>query len=149
MPFHNSTLECFNDCSVMFDTLLCPCCQMSRQCSAVEGYANQCNTCTCMLSMCFFAVFPMCIRCKVSDRYQLGETWAESCIIGLLCSSCSVCATGRELNFRGVNPGGSCCAPVGVLQMGGGGGGSGSPTVVVNVNTGPQSPYGQNPQRPY
>eukprot|EP00658_Telonema_sp_P-2_P053079 TRINITY_DN414_c0_g1_i1.p1 TRINITY_DN414_c0_g1~~TRINITY_DN414_c0_g1_i1.p1 ORF type:complete len:142 (+),score=16.75 TRINITY_DN414_c0_g1_i1:259-684(+) len=137
MPFRHSTLGCFDDLSVLCDTLLCPCCQMSRQCSAAEGYANQCGSGMCLLSTCFFSFFPMCLRCKVSDRYQLDETWMMSCLIGLFCATCSVCATGRELNFRGVNPGGSCCAPTSALQQPMGG--SGSPTVVVNVNTGPQS----------
>eukprot|EP00658_Telonema_sp_P-2_P053083 TRINITY_DN414_c0_g1_i6.p1 TRINITY_DN414_c0_g1~~TRINITY_DN414_c0_g1_i6.p1 ORF type:complete len:140 (+),score=18.34 TRINITY_DN414_c0_g1_i6:252-671(+) len=134
MPFHNSVLGCFDDLSVLCDTLLCPCCQMSRQCSAAEGYANQCGSGMCLLSICFFSVFPMCLRCKVSDRYQLGESCIVSCGLGLLCGTCSVCATGREFNFRGVNPGGSCCAPTGVVQQMGGG----SPTVVINVNTAPQ-----------
>ena len=146
MPFHHSTLACYDDFSVACDTLMCPCCQMSRQCSAVEGYANTMGNGMCLLSLCFGAVFPMCLRCKVSDRYQLDEACFVSFLLGSCCATCSVCATGRELNFRGVNPGGSCCSPTSVLQMGSSNNGSGSP-VVININAGPQyPPQGYPPQ---
>ena len=117
MPYHHGTCGCFEDTSVCCDTLFCPCCQMGRQCSALEGNADTHNCGMCVVALCVGGCFPMCLRCKVSDKFQLEESCCASFICGWLFPACSVCMTGRELNFRGVNPGGCCCKPEDAKNM--------------------------------
>ena len=107
--YYHSVWGCFSDMSQCCDTYWFPCCQMGRQCAAVEGQPHSCGCGMCLVGFCFPEFMPMCIRCKVSDKFQLGENCCTSMICGLCCYQCSLCQTGRELNYRGVNPGGCCC----------------------------------------
>ena len=107
--FHHSVCGCFSDVAQCCDTYWCPCCQMGRQCDAIAGQPHSCGCGMCIVAYCFPSCFPTCIRCKVSDKFQLGENCCVSLICGHFCYACSLCQTGRELNFRGVNPGGCIC----------------------------------------
>ena len=111
MPYYSSTFGCFSDTAVCMDTFFCPCCQVGRQCAALRGEADTHDCGNCLLSVICAWAMPMCLRCKVSDKFELGEAAVVSCVCGMFCSACSVCMTGRELNFRGSNPGGCCCKP--------------------------------------
>ena len=116
MPFHNGTFGCMSDCNQCLDTCFCFCCQVGRQCEALDGRANTHGCGMCCAAYCCGFIFPTCLRCKVSDKYQLEESCCSSFICGWCCGPCSVCMTGRELNFRGVNPGGVCCTPKDAMQ---------------------------------
>ena len=111
MPYINTTFGCFEDINVCLDTYFFFCCQVGRQCNAVDGIENQHNCGMCFLALCFAGFYPGCLRAKVSEKYQLEEGCLTSCICGMCCGPCSVCMTGRELNERGTNPGGFCCSP--------------------------------------
>lgn len=111
MPYVNTTCGCFDDTSVCMDTLCCPCCQVGRQCNAVEGKADEHGCCMCLFASCFFPIMAICLRCRVSDRFSLEEGCCVSTCCGCCFPCCSVCMTGRELNYRGINPGGCCCKP--------------------------------------
>lgn len=117
MPFHQSLCGCLSDTSQCFDTVCCCCCQMSRQCSAIDAKPDRHDCGMCLLALCLGEFFPVCLRCKISDKFMLEEHCCTSCLSGLCCASCSVCQTGRELNFRGLNPGGFCCKPADAKSM--------------------------------
>ena len=136
--FHHSCTGCFSDCSQCMDTICCWNCQLGRQCSAVDGIPHNHNCGMCCLSYCFGCWFPMCLRCKVSDKFQLGENCCTSCICGSCFPACSVCQTGRELNYRGINPGGCCC--VGAQQNQINNGVPGSPMAPGSPNYNNQPP---------
>ena len=110
MSFTNSTFGCFNDVPQCLDTMCCFCCQVGRQCNAIDGVASQHNCVMCIVGLVCASFMGCCLRCKVSDKYQLGEGALSSCICGTFCGPCSVCMTGRELNDRGTNPGGFLCS---------------------------------------
>eukprot|EP00758_Cryptobia_borreli_P011821 Tbor_TRINITY_DN5693_c1_g3::TRINITY_DN5693_c1_g3_i1::g.9264::m.9264 len=105
MPFNESICGCFGDPKQCCDTICCTTCQVGRQCSAIEGQPNSHNCMWCCISCFTMACMPMCLRCKVSEKFKLEEVACTSCLIGWCCPICSLCATGRELNFRGINPG--------------------------------------------
>eukprot|EP00164_Ancoracysta_twista_P019154 GFYU01033527.1.p1 GENE.GFYU01033527.1~~GFYU01033527.1.p1 ORF type:complete len:137 (+),score=4.00 GFYU01033527.1:81-491(+) len=111
MSYHHTLCGCCIDKPQCFDTLCCWCCQMSRQCSAIDAKPDTHNCGMCLLATCLGVGFPMCLRCKLSDKFLLDESVCKSCMSGLCCAACSVCQTGRELNHRGLNPGGACCKP--------------------------------------
>ena len=117
MPFYHSLCGCCDDCSQCFDTLFCACCQMGRQCSAIDAKPDTHDCGMCCLAYFVGGCFPMCLRCKVSDKFELGESCCCSMVCGCVFPACSVCQTGRELNFRGINPGGCCCKPEDAKNM--------------------------------
>lgn len=110
MPFHHSTFGCLSQPAICIDTLLCPCCQVGRQCHALKNEKDDMSCFWCLVSIVTFPIMPMCLRCRVSDKFGLGEFVGKSVVCGLLCAPCSLCMTNRELNHRGVNPGGCCCS---------------------------------------
>ena len=110
MPFINSTFGCFNDVPQCLDTMCCFCCQVGRQFNAVDGIEDQHNCMMCLAGLCCAPFVPCVLRCKVSDKYQLGESAVVSFCCGCCYGPCSVCMTGRELNDRGTNPGGFLCS---------------------------------------
>ena len=112
MPFIHDTFDCCADMHVCMDTLCCYACQAGRQCNAVTNDIEDTHHC----GFCFLAaVCPLpvanILRRRISDKYGLGENCFVSCICGNYFTSCSVCMTGRELNERGVNPGGCLFKP--------------------------------------
>ena len=111
MPFIHSTCGCFRDGRVMCDVLACYCCQAARQCEALEGF-NDTFSCLslCQVIVCC-PVAAACLRCRTSDRLQLGEHCMTSTVCGCLLPCCSLCMTARELNLRGHFPGGCLVSP--------------------------------------
>ena len=115
MPsYEQSLFGCLSDTSQCCDTIFCPCYQVGHQYAAIKGQPHTNSTTECRCSYCCFWTMPFyvtCLRCKVSGRHQLGESCPISAFKGLCCTACSLCQTGRELNFRGTNPGGCMCTP--------------------------------------
>ncbi len=109
MPFETGLLGCMEDKSSCLDSICCWPCQIGRQCAAVNGQVNQMSCLHCLGAL---FVSPLCcaivLRCKVSDRYSLGESCIFSACIGYFCTYCSLCQTHRQLTLRGDFPGGFC-----------------------------------------
>ena len=117
MPYISSTLGCCSDLSHTCDTWCCFPCQVGRQCNAIAGVPNQHSCGNCIIGLFCAPFMGCCLRCKVSDKYQLEEGCLVSCLCGTLCAPCSVCMTGRELAVRGTTPGGFCCGPSSAVTM--------------------------------
>ena len=152
--FSQSLCGCFDDLSLCCDTICCPCYQVGHQYAAIQGRPHSNSGCECMCSNFLPILLPMyasCIRCKTSNKYNLGESCCLSTVIGCCVPMCSLCQTGRELNYRGTNPGGCMCTPddmAGGMPNNGGGGG-GATNIVVNVAAPASPPPMYPPQHTY
>jgi len=107
-----------DDTNVVGDVLLCFPCQISRQCNAIEGRADQLDIqMTVITAVLFFVTMmaPMVINARlrqlVVHKYQLEETPHMSILLGFFCFPCSLCQTNRELTLRGTTPGGTLFPP--------------------------------------
>ena len=117
-PFQNTLCGCFDDAMQCLDTIFCFYCQVGRQCSAIDGHKNMANCGMCCVTCCFPYITPIVLRFKVVSKYNLEENGAVTCLLAWLCVGPSTCQTGRELNTRGTNPGGTICAPEDAAPMG-------------------------------
>jgi Cys-rich protein (TIGR01571 family) len=103
-------LGCLDDKSSCIDSICCWCCQIGRQCAALDGKVNENSYLYCCLALFFQAHWLLicCLRCKVSSKYQLDEGCIGSICKGYFCPLCSLCQTHRELTVRNAWPGGFC-----------------------------------------
>jgi len=104
-----------SDLNTCCDAYWCPCCNVARQWDAVEGRIDSNNGWVCFLNTCLGCTYfaNIWLRCKVVTRYNLTESSCTSCINASCCPICSMVQTYRELNYRGLYPGGtSWCRPL-------------------------------------
>ena len=161
-PYAQSLCGCCEDTTQCCDTICCPCYQVGHQFGAIQGRPHSNSGGECFCSYCCFWSMPIyisCIRCKVSAKHQLGEGCCLSTIIGFCCPSCSLCQTGRELNYHGTNPGGCICTPMDMApslndqlmeiknDIRSSNVNNNASNVVVNVESPPGSPQGYPPQQ--
>jgi Cys-rich protein (TIGR01571 family) len=108
--FQTGLLGCTSDIPSCLDGCCCPCCQVGRQCNAVDGEVNSLAILPCIGSLLFgsMPIWVICLRCKVSDKHELDEGKIMSILKGLCCPSCSLCQLHRELSLRNAWPGGLC-----------------------------------------
>lgn len=118
VPMHHTLFGCFSDGKQCADSFFCFYCQVGRQCSAIDGHKDMANCGMCCATCCFPYIVPICVRFKVVEKYSLDESGGITCLLGWFCGGCSTCQMGRELNFRGTNPGGTICRPDDANQMG-------------------------------
>ena len=93
------------------DVVFCMPCQASRQCMALDNQVNQLSMPHCIgMMICYpaYQVFTTLLRCRVNEKFNLGESCCFSFIFGFYCPLCSLCQTHRQLTIRGVWPGGVC-----------------------------------------
>ena len=120
-PYIHTLFGCRADPKQAIDTFFCFYCQIGRQCSAIDGHKNMANCGMCCAACCFPYIVPACVRSKVVKKYEIDETCLHVVLLGLFCAGCSTCQMGRELNSRGVNPGGTIMKPDDAVPMGSGG----------------------------
>lgn len=113
MPFETGLCSCLDDKQSCLDGCCCPCCQSGRQCAAVEGQVNQMNTGMCCLYLVSTFVggawiFTACLRCKIDEKYNLGEGKLMSCCTAMCCERCALCQAYRQLAMKQAWPGGIC-----------------------------------------
>lgn len=106
------------DFDVCIEGTCCLCCEEGRIYDALENNEqDSMNPFACCVSFvcCFFFCLPVINvinRRSIVEKYNLQD---ENCCITLcfscLCPCCSSCQIHRELQLRGVYPGGVCCAP--------------------------------------
>lgn len=119
LPQHNywttGLCDMCADCDVCMEGCCCMCCQEGRIYeAAANDTPNTMSICACCISCwCFYFPFiNLYNRRKVIEKYNIQE---EGCCISLFfswfCPCLSVCQMQRELQARGLYPGGQCCAP--------------------------------------
>ena len=112
--WHYGCLDCLQEPDVCMDVVFCSFCQMGRQFDAAEGRWDSLNPCVCVvtcLSWPLLTVAEMCVRYRVVQRYGIQEHAVFTLCLPVVCWHCSACQTYRELNERGVWPGGTMCVP--------------------------------------
>ena len=88
------------------NVLCCGCCQIGRQCAAIEGQAKTMSAMHCMGAlMGGYQVCTCCIRRKVSEKYGMDENPMASCFLAFWCTPCSLLQTQLILKRAGVRPG--------------------------------------------
>jgi Cys-rich protein (TIGR01571 family) len=100
---------CTIDPMQTLDTICCPCCAASRQWNAIDNKIDTCDLPHCLISAVCMSCSIVCIRFKIVEKYHIDEATPIACCIGLICASCSLCQTHRELSARTVWPGGTLC----------------------------------------
>jgi len=118
MTFETGLCACMEDKASCLDVICCWACQTGRQWLAVQGQVNNMSVGICCLSLFgFHSLFAPLLRCKVSDRYNLGEGCCGSLFFGCLCTYCSLCQTHRQLTLRNEFPGGVCVSQAYTTRM--------------------------------
>lgn len=107
--------SCLEDVNLCLDTIFCFPCNIGRQFDAVEsGKVDSMNFFVCLagtLSNLLSTVGAVYIRFQVRYRFEIDESWFITLFAPILCFWCSLAQTYRELNARGLWPGGTCCIP--------------------------------------
>jgi Cys-rich protein (TIGR01571 family) len=111
--WHFSLCRCADDPALCIDVVMCPHCQMARQFDALNGYWDSCEPFVCFATLFgpLLWVVNVYIRCRVVRKYSLLESPVATVVFASVCWPCSACQTYRELNERGVWPGGTACVP--------------------------------------
>ena len=112
--WHSTLCDCFDDTHSCLDVVACWCCQVARQWDASNGEWDSCNFCVCAGAAIFWPaayIAPIVIRHRIVTRYAIDEPFVCTCLLPLACWYLSLCQTYRELNERGVWPGGTLCVP--------------------------------------
>jgi Cys-rich protein (TIGR01571 family) len=112
--WHTSLFGCLQDPHSCLDVIVCPWCQLGRQYDASIGEWDSCNLVVCGLSCVLWPVswvVPIIVRHRIVVRYQINEPIVCRALLPLVCWWCSMCQTYRELNERGLWPGGTLCVP--------------------------------------
>lgn len=107
-------LGCFEDLTLFFDVICCAPCNVARQYDALEGRENSMNPFMCIATCIpnpLLLVASMYVRLLVTERFGIRENCAVTACAPLLCFPCSLSQTYRELNGRGLWPGGTLCVP--------------------------------------
>jgi Cys-rich protein (TIGR01571 family) len=105
MPFTTGLCDCCSDTGSCLDVFFCGLCHLSR----VENALNfQPDKCSCICPCC-----ALCHLCTVQDlmgqRFAPETDISYGCCTTVICASCVLCQTSRELTIRQMNPGGTCC----------------------------------------
>lgn len=107
--------QCCSDRKIFLDNLFCWICQISRQFDAAEyGSEDSLNGLICIGVCCtnwFACMASGYNRVNVRDRYNIEESKIKGCCLGFLCPLCSNIQIYKEMNDRGVYPGGTCWVP--------------------------------------
>jgi Cys-rich protein (TIGR01571 family) len=116
---------CCDETSSCLDVFFCLPCQMSRQCSSLDGAQDNMDCCYCCCSMLALyqgatgTIVGAVIRYRLIEKYSITMEGAiKTFFIGTICFPCSMCQTHRELTNLGNFPGGTCCVapPQGAVQ---------------------------------
>jgi Cys-rich protein (TIGR01571 family) len=115
VPWQFGVFACLDDPVLCCDACLCPCCQLGRQFeAATENEQDTLNYFVCVSSS-VINVLATCvnayIRYRIVEKYLLAESAGQTFAIAVFCPVCSLVQTHRELDARGVYPGGSMCVP--------------------------------------
>ena len=111
---------CCDETQSCLDVIFCMPCQMSRQCMAIDGAADNMDCCYCLCAMGALyqgitgAAWGAMIRYRLIEKYGIvGEGALYTFFMGTFCFPLSLCQTHRELTNLGAQPGGTCCvAPI-------------------------------------
>jgi Cys-rich protein (TIGR01571 family) len=136
MSWNSPITGCTENTTACCDTVLCAPCQMGRQCEAVEGNSYTTNAKYCMCGWMAAPCVVYMIRSKVVEKYSIDEGCIGQCFSSFVCTLCSLCQTGRELEYRNVAPGGTVCVGPGQENMGGSDSGSESDSDASNDSNG-------------
>jgi hypothetical protein len=108
MPYNTGLCDCCSDTGTCLDVTCCGLCHITRLLNALNFMPDKCD--------CLPVIFPCCFCCnvcKTQDQMELRfapETGLNNgCCVSVLCTSCVMCQTSRELHMRNMNPGGTCC----------------------------------------
>jgi Cys-rich protein (TIGR01571 family) len=111
--------DCCRDTGSCCDVYFCTCCQVARQCNAIDGRSNQNDICLCCVSliMMYYGygtnVLAMILRYRLVAKYSItGESVIMTFINSTCCPLCSMCQTHRELTSMALWPGGTCCGAI-------------------------------------
>lgn len=116
--WQTSYCNIFADCGVCIEGCLCYCSQEARVYNAVHfDKPNDCDVGICALTACLVVFFNMQCTVDLFNRRELvqkygikTESFIESCLYSCCCPNISMCQMHREMQARGVHPGGACCA---------------------------------------
>ena len=103
--WHVGLYSCTADPGQCLDCMLCPCCELSRQYSALNGQSETYHMLTLLLSPVGFSCFFLYARRKLLSKYHIDESMLLSVFTVLCCGACSVCQVHRELEWHSVSPG--------------------------------------------
>ena len=133
MPFTASIFGCLANIPPCIDILCCPTCQIGRLASASEGVPNTMDLMWCLGSLFCAPLMVPLLRCRVSEKYNLGEGPVGSILFGCCCAPCSLCQMNREMALHGVPPGWCCCGGTAQEQAANNGYAAMSPVTLTNA----------------
>lgn len=111
----NRTFDCCDDTDVTWDALLCTACSISRQFEAAvndkENSSNLCFDCVLCFPNTLMIMVNIYLRFAVRNKFRIREHWTVTTATAACCLWCSVCQTYKELNVRGLYPGGTLFVP--------------------------------------
>lgn len=97
---------------------MCPYCQMGYMYHRTVKWYIDMDAVVCLSACCLDIIFlgagyfggSWWLRRRIRKRYQLHESAALTCAVGVCCAPCSLCQVHREMGCRGEHPGGVCIA---------------------------------------
>eukprot|EP01064_Diplonema_japonicum_P003058 TRINITY_DN12014_c0_g2_i1.p1 TRINITY_DN12014_c0_g2~~TRINITY_DN12014_c0_g2_i1.p1 ORF type:complete len:129 (+),score=10.28 TRINITY_DN12014_c0_g2_i1:43-429(+) len=103
---------CFADVNSCGESVLCLPCQAGRQWNAVANREPNNNNLTvcCATMLCPFScpIVAALLRKKLRETYLIAGTTSTDILYSFCCMPCVICHNARELNYRGLRPGGVC-----------------------------------------
>eukprot|EP01059_Diplonema_ambulator_P032618 TRINITY_DN6484_c0_g2_i1.p1 TRINITY_DN6484_c0_g2~~TRINITY_DN6484_c0_g2_i1.p1 ORF type:complete len:129 (+),score=1.36 TRINITY_DN6484_c0_g2_i1:47-433(+) len=108
----SSLFSCLHDLNSCAESCLCLPCQTGRQWNAIvnrEPSNNNLKIC-CLTLLCPFTspVTIGLLRNKLRAAFLISGTDFTDALYSCCCTPCVLCLNARELNYRGLRPGGVC-----------------------------------------
>jgi Cys-rich protein (TIGR01571 family) len=91
----SSLFDCFDDCSICCQGLICPCCLFGKIASKIN-HRSCCENCLCYLT-CFQCCLHTSFRNSLRKKYLLPEEPCNDCCIGWFYGPCGLCQEAREI----------------------------------------------------